>query len=68
MFSFFNTSPPFCLCDEEVHYGICVDPLVTSREGMGPAGEGSGRGDREGVALTCPLVTLALLRSLQDWP
>lgn len=65
MFSSFNTSPPFCLCYEEVHYGICVDPLVTSGEGMAPAGEG---GDREGVALTCPLVTLALLTSLQDWP
>ena len=39
MFSFFNTSPPFCLCDEEVHYGICVDPLVMSGEGMAPAGE-----------------------------
>ena len=33
MFSFFNTSPPFCLCDEEVHYGICVDAVVRSGEG-----------------------------------
>lgn len=65
MFSSFNTSPPFCLCYEELHYGICVDPLVMSGEGMAPAGEG---GDREGVALSCPLVTLALLTSLQDWP
>lgn len=65
MFSSFNTSPPFCLCYEEVHYGICVDPLVMSGEGMAPAGEG---GDREGVALTCPLVNLALLTSLQDLP
>ena len=68
MFSSFNTSPPFCLCYEEVHYGICVDPLVVSGEGMAPAGEGWGRGHSAGVALTCPLVTLALLTSLQDWP
>ena len=40
MFSSFNLSPPFCLCYEEVHYGICVDPLVMSGEGMAPAGEG----------------------------
>ena len=33
MFSFFNTSPPFCPYDEEVHYGICVDPVVMSGEG-----------------------------------
>ena len=36
MFSFFNTSPPFCLCDEEVHYGICVDAVMS--------GEGRVRG------------------------
>ena len=35
-----STQARHFVCYEQVHYGICVDRLVMSGEGMAPAGEG----------------------------